>query len=131
MERDAKKLKVDEGAEEEQSDEQMDAVGIGGMKWKAEDNKEKAMDCVCENANDVNIVEQDDMLEECNADDCMEKTIQNCADMTEEEYAEQKTFYDDLTGKALKHEKMIDAKLDETNAWQDMGVWEVVPVLSA
>ena len=38
MERDAKKLKVDEGAEEEQSDEQMDAVGSGGMKWKAEDN---------------------------------------------------------------------------------------------
>ena len=38
MERDAQKLKVDEGAEEEQSDEQMDAVGSGGMKWKAEDN---------------------------------------------------------------------------------------------
>ena len=83
---------------------------------------------MCENANDVNTVEQDDMLEECNADDCMEKTIQNCADMTEEEHAEQKTFYDDLTGKALKNEKVIDARLDETKAWQDMGVREVVPV---
>ena len=86
------------------------------------------MDCVRENANDVNTVEQDDMLEEYNADDCMEETTRNRADMTEEEYAEQKTFYDDLTGKALKNEKMIDAKLDNIKAWQDVGVWEVVPV---
>ena len=52
----------------------------------------------------------------------------NWADMTEEEYAEQKTFYDNLTGKALEHEKVIDARLDETKTLQDMGVWEVVPV---
>ena len=30
----------DEGAEEEQNDEQMDAVGSGGMKRKAEDTSE-------------------------------------------------------------------------------------------
>ena len=32
--------------------------------------------------------------------------------MTEEEHAEPKTFYDNLTGKALKKEKVIEAKLD-------------------
>ena len=32
--------------------------------------------------------------------------------MTEEEHTEQKTFHDDLAGKALKHEKVIDARID-------------------
>ena len=40
IERHANKLKVDESAEEEQDDEQMDAVGSGGLKRKAEDNQE-------------------------------------------------------------------------------------------
>ena len=68
------------------------------------------------------------MLEEYKAGDCMEETTRSWADMKEEEYVEQKTFYDNLTGKALKHEKVIDARLDEIKALQDMGVWEVVPV---
>ena len=55
--------------------------------------------------------------------------MQSWADATEEEHADQrKTFYDDLTGKPRKHEKVIDARLDEIKALQDMGVWEVVPV---
>ena len=33
-----------------------------------------------------------------------------------------------LTGKALKHEKVIEARLDEIKALQDMDVWEVVLV---
>ena len=127
IERHAKKLKVVESAEEEQNDEQMDAVGIGGLKRKAQDNQEtdpmEVMDCMCENANGVNTVEEDDMHEEYKAGDCIEETTRNWADMTEEEYAEQKTFYDNLTGKALKHEQMIDARLDEMRALQDMGVW--------
>ena len=132
IERHAKKLKVDETEEEEQDDEQMDAVGSGGLKRKAEDNQETesmgVMDCMCENANDVNTLEEDDMLEEYKAGDYMEETTRSWADMTEEEYVEQKTFHDNLTGKALKHEKVIDARLDENKVLQDMGVWEVVPV---
>ena len=98
--------------------EQMDAVGSGGMKRKAEDNQEtepmEVMDCcMCENVNDVNTVEEDDTLEKYKADDCMQETRRNWADMTEEEHTEQKTFFDDLTGKALKHEKVIDARLDD------------------
>ena len=78
IERHAKKFKVDESAEEDQNDEQMDDIGSGGLKRKAEDNQEtepmEVMDCVCESPNDVNIVEEDDMLEEYKADDCMEET---------------------------------------------------------
>ena len=66
---------------------------------------------VCESPIDVvNIVEEDDMLEEYKADDCMEEKTRNWADMTEEEHAGPKTFYDNLTGKALKHEKVIEAQ---------------------
>ena len=75
IERDAKKLKVNEGAEEEQNDEQMDTVGSGGSKRKAEDNQEteamEVMDRMCENANDLNTLEEDDMLEEYKVGDCM------------------------------------------------------------
>ena len=133
IEKHAKKFKVDESAEEEQNDEEMDDIGSRGLKRKAEDNQEteptEVMDCMCESPIDVvNIVEEDDMLEEYKADDCMEEKTRNWADMTEEEHAEPKTFYDNLTGKALKHEKVIEARLDEIKALQDMGVWEVVPV---
>ena len=132
IERHAKKFKVDESAEEEQNDEQMDDIGSGGLKRKAEDNQEtepmEVMDCMCESPNDVHIVEEDDMLEEYKADDCMEETTRKWADMTEEGHAEPKTFYDNLTGKALKHEKVTEARLDDNKALQDMGVWEVVPV---
>ena len=111
----------------------MDDIGSRGLKRKADDNQEtepmEVMDCMCESTIDVvNIVEEDDMLEEYKADDCMEETTRNWADMTEEEHAEPKTFYDNLTGKALKHEKVIEARLDEIKALQDMGVWEVVAV---
>ena len=41
--------------------------------------------------------------------------------------AEPKTFHDNLMGKALKHEKVIDASLNEIKALQDTGVLEVVP----
>ena len=132
IERHAKKLKVDESAEEEQNDEQMDAVGSGGLKRKAEDNQEtehmEVVDNMCANTNDVNTVEEDDMLEEYKAGDYVEETTRNWADMTEEEHAEQKTFYDNLTGKAAKREKVIDARLDEIKTLQDIGVWEVVLV---
>ena len=84
----------------------------------------EVMDSMCESPNDVSIVEEDDMLEECKANDCMEETTRNWADMTEEEHAEPKTFYDN----SLKHEKAIEARLDDIKALQDMGVWEVVPV---
>ena len=59
------------------------------------------MDCVCEKANDVNTVEEDDTLEEYNADDCMEETTRNRADMTEEEHAEQ-DFLRRLDGQGLE-----------------------------
>ena len=58
----------------------------------------------------------------------MEETTRNWADMTEEEHTEPKTFHDNWTGKALKHEKVIEARLDEIKALQDMDVWEVVLV---
>ena len=126
IERHAKKLKVHEGAEEEQNDEQMDAVGSGGMKRRAEDNQVTEtmdmMDCMCENAHDVNTVEEDDMLEKYKADGCMENTRWNWADMTEEEHTQNRRPFNDMTGKALKHEKVIDAGLDEIKALQDMGV---------
>ena len=92
----AKKFKVDESAEEEQNDEQMDDIGSGGLKRKAEDNQDRALeviDCMYESPNDVNIVEEDDMPEECKADDCAEETTRGSP-------AEPKTFYDNLTGKA-------------------------------
>ena len=87
IEKHAKKFKVDESAEEEQNDEQMDDIGSRGLKRKAEDNQEtetmEVMDCMCESPIDVvNIVEEDDMLEEYKADDCMEETTRNWADMT-------------------------------------------------
>ena len=60
IEKHAKKFKVDESAEEEQNDEQMDDFGSRGLKRKAEDNQEtepmEVMDCMCESSNDVNIV---------------------------------------------------------------------------
>ena len=132
IEKHAKKFKVDESAEEEHNDEQMDDNGSRGLKRKAEDNQETepmdVMDCMCESPIDVvNIVEEDDMLEEYKVNDCME-TTRNWADTTEEEHAEPNTFNDNLTGKALKHEKVIEARLDEIKALQDMGVWEVVLV---
>ena len=103
IEKHAKKFKVDESAEEEQNDEQMDDIGSGGLKRKAEGDQEtepmEVMDCMCESPNDVSIVEEDDMLEEYKASDCMEETTRNWADMTEEEHAEPKTFYDNLTGR--------------------------------
>ena len=81
-----------EGPEEEQNDEQMDTVGSGGMKRKAEDNQEtesmEVMDCMCENTNDVHTVQEDDMLEKYKADDCMEETTRNWARMTEEEHTQ-------------------------------------------
>ena len=58
----------------------------------------------------------------------MEEAPQSWADITEEEQSEQLTFYDNLTGKALKYAKVMDARLDEIKALQDMRVWEVVPV---
>ena len=89
----------------------------------------EVMDCMCENTIDVaNIVEEDDTLEEYKTDDCMEETTRSWADMTEEEHAEPKTFYDNLTVKALKHEQVIEARVDEIEALQDMGVWEEVPL---
>ena len=102
IEKHAKKFKVDESAEEEQNDEQMDDIGRRGLKRKAEDNLEtetmEVMDCMCESPIDVvNIVEEGDMLEEYKADDCMEETTRTWADMTEEEHAEPKIFYDNLT----------------------------------
>ena len=110
----------------------MDAVGSGGLKRKAEDNQDteskEVMDCMCENTNDVNTVEEDDTLEEYKAGDYVQETTRNWADVTEEEHAEHETFYDNLTGKALKHDKVIEARLDDIEALQDMGVWEVVPV---
>ena len=111
IEKHAKKFKVDESAEEEQNDEQMDDTGSRGLKRKAEDYQEtepmEVMDGMCESPMDVvNIVEEDDMLEEYKADDCMEETTRNWADTTEEEHAGPKIFYDKI--KAL----------------QDMGVWE-------
>ena len=42
IEKHAKKFKVDESAEEEQNDEQMDDIGSRGLKRKAEDNQETA-----------------------------------------------------------------------------------------
>ena len=133
IERHAKKFKVDESAEEEQIDEQMDVFASEGLKRKAEDNEETetmdVMDCMCESPIDVvNIVEEDDMLEEYTADDCMEETTRNWADMTEEEHEEPKTFYDNLKGRALQHEKVIEARLDEIKALQEKDVWEVVPM---
>ena len=120
-----KKFKVDESAEEEQNDEQMDDIGSGGLKRKAEDDQEtepmEVIDCMCESPNDVNIVEEDDMPEECKADDCTEETMRGSP-------AEPKTFYDNLTGNALKHEQVIEVRRHEIKALQDMGVWEAVPV---
>ena len=117
IERHAKMFKVDVSAEEEQNDEQMDDIGSGGLKRKAEDHQEtepmEVMDCMCESPIDVSFVEEDDIFEEYKANDCMEETTRNWADMTEEEHAEPKTFYDNLTGKALKHENVIEARLDE------------------
>ena len=57
IEKHAKKFKVDESAEEEQNDEQMDDIGSRGLKRKAEDNQEtetmEVIDCMCESAIDV------------------------------------------------------------------------------
>ena len=132
IERHAKMFKVDVSAEEEQNDEQMDDIGSGGLKRKAEDHQEtepmEVMDCMSESPNDVSFVEEDDMFEEYKANDCMEETTRNWADMTEEEHAEPKTFYDNLTGKALKHEKVIEARLDELRRCRTWAFWEVVPV---
>ena len=131
-ERHAKKLMVHESAEEEPNDEQMDNIGSGGLKWKAENNQGtepvEVMDCMCESPSGWNTVEEDDTLEEYEADDCKEETPRNWTDTTEEEHAEPKTFYDNLTGKALKHLKVIEARLDEIQALQDVDVWEVVLV---
>ena len=104
---------------EKHANEQMDAVGSRGMKQKAEDNQEtepmEVMDCMCENANDVHIVEEDDVLEKYKA--------VNLADMTEEEHTEQNTFYDDLTGKALKHEKVIGSTRSRLCRTWRLGGW--------
>ena len=57
----------DEGSDEEQVDEQMGASGSGGANQAAEDDQEsepmEVMDCMRENAEDVNIVDEDDEVE--------------------------------------------------------------------
>ena len=49
------------------------------------------------------------------------------ADLQDEEF-EEEAVYDDLTGKVLKWEKVIEARLNEIEALIKMGVWEVVPL---
>ena len=69
-------------------------------------------------------------MEEYVDDGCMEETPWSWADATEEEDGdanEQEVFYDNITGRALKHEKVLSARMDEIKALQDMNVWEVVP----
>ena len=55
------------------------------------------------------------------------------ADATAEEQDETHTldkqvFHDEITGKVLKYEKVIEARLDEVKALIKMGVWEVTPL---
>ena len=52
----------------------------------------------------------------------------NWADMSEEDQADQEVIYDDLTGRILKYEHVIRARLDEIEALKKMGVWETVPL---
>ena len=136
LEKHAKKIKVDDpevdqpAADDPQPDENMGASGSGGVKRKAEDTPEgepmELMDCVCEDVAVDAVLEEG--LEQYEAEGHLEERVHSWADATEEEHADQKTFYDDLTGKPLKPEKVIDARMDEIRALQDMGVWEVVPV---
>ena len=39
-----------------------------------------------------------------------------------------RTVYDDITQRPLKYERVLEARMDEIRALQDMGVWEVVPL---
>lgn len=64
----------------------------------------------------------------------LDEKVLNWADATEEEekdrngYEEQETFHVDLTGRVLKYEKVIAARLHETESLIKMEKWEVVPL---
>ena len=95
------------------------------------------MMCLCENASENDVVEGDaeqDMINmETNKD--MEEESRNWADITEKEQEKQEDeencdekFYDEVTGKVLKYEKVIAARMEEIEGLIKMGVWEVVPL---
>ena len=156
IEKHAKRARITPDAEDEQADEKMsgggnmedayngipkDAYnGIPSTKRKAEKNPGtedmEIMYCMCESHGEVNIVSEDRSgLDEYKQDGCMEELPQSWADATEEETRqrerepeERETFYDNLTGKALKYENVIEARWDEIKALQEMGVWKVVPL---
>ena len=111
-------------------------AGAKAAKKETEGEPMEVMYCMCDNHMEANVVEdlQDDM-NEYKEHGCMEEPLWSWADATEEEEREREdskhertAFYDELTGRILKYEKVIAARMDEIKALNDMGVWEVVPL---
>ena len=89
------------------------------------------MCCLCEEAIEINEVAIEDE-EPFNSKEMEEKTW-SWADITEEEDEKEQNdvkqdYYDEMTGRILKYEKVVAARLEEVEALIKMGVWEIVPL---
>jgi len=85
------------------------------------------MEAMCED--DVEDYKDAEMEEEI-GDDYGGQHDQAWADMEDDINHQEEEVYDDPTGKLLKHEKVIEARIDEIKALVEMGVWETVPLVS-
>ena len=87
------------------------------------------MELMCEEVNSEKHDTKKDVQDYIDAEMEEEQATRNMdwADLQDEEFEEEAVF-DDLTGKILKWDKVIKARLDEIEALINMGVWEVVPL---
>ena len=105
------KRKRDEGDEGDQDQRGEDIMEI--------------MEVMCED--DVEDYKDAEMEEEI-GDDYGGRHDQAWADMEDDINHQEEEVYDDLTGKLLKYEKVVEARIDEIKALVKMGVWETVPL---
>ena len=115
-------------SEEEAEDERLceDNRVTTGMKRKAEDEVDlEIICCMCEEPLEIHAAWIEDKLLYNEA--VLEEKAWNWADASEEEQNErnacdeQETFHDDLTGRVLKYEKAIAARLNEIESFGSMG----------
>ena len=66
-------------------------------------------------------------MEEEIGNDYGKQPDQAWADMEDDINPQEDGIYDDLTGKILKYEKVIEARIDEIKALVKVGVWEASP----
>ena len=130
-----KRKRSEEGEEEDRGKAPM--LDIAAKRKRDEDDEGdqdqrgediiEIMEVMCED--DVEDYKDAEMEEEI-GDDYGGQPDQAWADMDDDIKHQEEEVYDDLTGKILKYEKVIEARIDEIKALVKMGVWETVPLAS-